>query len=459
MSQFAPPAGIDEAPGPAPRSSRFPARRPVARAAVLLLGAALGLVGCGDVNKGSAKAADFERTLTSGHGDHIEGVSSAADNVVPWSGTFHATVTLRPDASAEALAEVERTMAALLEDSADTATLRANGMEICRDGDRRAQHLALREQLRRQSRSLLGELDCDTYAGNLGAAAADIAALRSALASAPEARDLPVDGRISSPPGELAGLWRDLTPHLAQALGAVGEADLNAFRLDGAALEVTVQPGVDSEALRRTVATVAPDVVLTVRAGGLHPEHAPPPPFAGPLRSDLVGLPNVESARFVSPSLVVVQVASATDVAPTVVAGLDLAAGRGPLRLHVTTQTGDHPLWTVERGAGYEAGTDSPPTGLDDFAALVADPHIASVGWREPGRTGSSRQVTVSAPTGGDLRVLLPVVKRHVPVGTRLSLHLGDQDHSLDVAPRLERDGGRAGDLPKVLVDTWNALP
>lgn len=428
----------------------------------LLVGAALVLGGCGDVNKGSAKAEDFVRELTARHGAVVEDVSSAADDVLPWSGTFHATVTLRPDASAEALLDLESSVTSMLEGSEDTASLRANGLEICRDGERRTQHLAVREQLRSRSRSLLGRLDCDTYAGDLAAATADIPVLQSVLASAQEARDLPVDGRISSPRGELAGRWRDLSPHLGPALGAVAAADLNAFVLDGAALELVVQPGVDPDALRRAVADVAPDVSLTVRAGGLRPEDPPPPAFAGRLRSDLRRLPGVQSVRFVSPTLVVVRVASAGDVAPTVAAAVGRAALDGALRLHVSTQAGDRPLWTVERGAGYEVGTESGARDLDAFAALVADPHIGSVGsvgWRDPGRSTSRRQVTVSAPSGGDLRIVLPVVKRHVPIGTSLSLHLGNEDLSFDVAPRLERGDGKVRDLPGAFVDTWNALP
>ena len=54
---------------------------------------------------------------------------------------------------------------------------------------------------------------------------------------------------------------------------------------------------------------------------------------------------------------------------------------------------------------------------------------------------------------------MLPVVKRHVPDGTSLSLHLGDDDYSFDVAPRLEREDGKVRELPATFVDTWNALP
>ncbi|KGN40510.1 hypothetical protein [Knoellia aerolata] len=428
----------------------------------VLLGAALALGGCGDVNKGSAKAADFERALTAQHGDVLDDVSSSADNVLPWSGSFHATVTVRPDATAQTLTEVEDAVAALLEGSGDTASLRANGLEICTAGDRRAQHLALREELRAQSRSLLGRLDCDTYAGDLADVAADIAVVQSALASAGAARDLPVDGRISAPRGELDGLWRDLTPHLAQALGALDASDLNTFALDGSALELSVQPGVDPVAVRTAVAAVAPDVAVTVRTGGAHPEDMAPPTFAGPLRTELGALPGVVSARFVSSSLVVVRVASAADVAPTVRAAVARSAAHGSVRLHVTTQGSDHPLWTVDRGADFEAGSDlgaDLSADLADFAALVADPGIGSVGWREPGGSGARRQVTISAPAGGDLRTVLPVVKRHVPVGSGLNLHLGDDDYSLDVAHRLEQADGRSRELPATFVDTWNALP
>lgn len=429
--------------------------RATACAVVLALG------GCGEVDKGSAKAADFERALTDQHGTHLDDVSTTADNVLPWSGSFHATVTVRPDVTAQTLTEVERAVAALLEGSGDTASVRANGIEICRDGDRRLPHLALRDQLRSQSRSLLGRLDCDTYAGDLASAAADIAVVQSALGTAHAAQGLPVDGRISAPRGELDGLWRELTPHLAQALGAVEASDLNTFALDGAALELNLQPGVDLDAARRSVAAVAPDVALTLRVGGAHDEDAAPPAFAGPLRNDLELLPGVQSARFVSPAAVVVRVASAADVAPTVAAAVSRSAAHGAVRLHVTTQASDTPLWTIDRGADFEVGTDpgADPADLAGFAALVADPGIGSVGWREPAGSRPGRQVTISAPAGGDLQTVLPVVKRHVPDGTSLSLHLGDDDYSFDVAPRLEREDGKVRELPATFVDTWNALP
>ena len=103
----------------------------------------------------------------------------------------------------------------------------------------------------------------------------------------------------------------------------------------------------------------------------------------------LFGAPGVQSARFVSPAAVVVRVASAADVAPTVAAAVSRSAAHGAVRLHVTTQASDTPLWTIDRGADFEVGTD-PGADLAGFAALVADVVWASLP-RGPGRGPAGR--------------------------------------------------------------------
>jgi hypothetical protein len=242
-------------------------------------------------------------------------------------------------------------------------------------------------------------------------------------------------------------------------VGTVDVADLNAFTLNGSSLDLDVQPGVDAEAVRTSVAAAAPEVVLTVRPGAARGGGWTPPASAARLRADVGALPGVASVRFVSPSELVVRVSDPSHVATTVAAARSRALLDGPEHLHVTTQAGDQPAWTVDRGADYEVVADTTMADLDGFAALVGDAGISAVGWREPGGRHRSRQVTITAPSGGDLRSVLPRVKEHVPVGTDLNLHLGDDDYYFDVAPRLDPDDGQVRELPRAFVDTWNALP
>lgn len=432
---------------------------------MVLLVAALLLGGCGDVDKGSAKGADFERELTARVGDSVEEVRIGAHNALPWIGTFDATVTVNPDASADDLEQVEAVVADLLAasgkpaESGDSARVWANGVEICAAGARRAPHLALREGLRAASRSLAGTLDCDTYAGELADVSADIVAVQDVIAKDEAAAGLRIDGRISSPRGEIEGLWRDLTPHLADALGAVAVGDLNRFDLEGTVLNLSLQPGADEAQLRAAVKRVAPDVVLRVVAGGSQGgEGTSVAPGAATLRAELGALPGVAAVRFTSESSVVVRVTGATDVAPTVLRARELTAAVGEFHLHVTTQDSDNPMWTVDEGTDFEIPGAAEVAHLDDFAALVGATGISAVGWREP-LSGRIRQVTITGPTGGDLRDVLPVVKSHVPVGSDLNLHLGYQDYYFDVAPTLAADDGQIRDLPDTFVETWNSLP
>lgn len=421
-----------------------------------LLVAALLLGGCGDPNRGSAKGVEFERALRERHAGVVEDVSVNAQNVLPWVGTFDARVTVGPDTSAAELTAVESTIAELAGDA--KATVWANGLEICPEGSRRAQHLALRERLRLSSTTLSGSLDCATYSGKLADVAVDTVAIQRAIAQDPTIAGLPVEGRIPVPRGRIDGLWVDLTPNLSRALSTVLTADLNYFEVDGRALEIGVQPGVDVEKVRTVVATVAPDVVLTVIVGAA-PTGSTLGPEAAALRSDLLALEGVASVRFVSGSAVVVQVNRPQDVAPTVPAAQALATSRGQFDLHVTTQSRDHPLWTVDSGADFDLPASASSEHLDDFAALVSDGGITAVGWREPATPGGRRMVTVTAPTGGDLRTVLPLVKRHVPAGADLGLHLGPEDYYLDAAPQLARDDGEVRELPAAFVETWNAAP
>lgn len=425
---------------------------------MVLLTAALLLGGCGDVNKGSAKGADFERALTARAGELVEDVTIGADNTLPWMGTFHASVTLRPTASDVDLDEVEGLISELLQGSSDTARVRANGVEICPEGTRRTQHLALRERLRLASTTLSGSLDCDTYSGQLSDVAVDTVSIQRAIAEDSAIAGLPVEGRIQVPRGRIDGLWVDLTPHLSRVLSTVPSADLNSFEIEGRALEIGVQPGLDVEKVRSAVASVAPDVALTITVGA-PPEGATLGAEAAALRSDLLALEGVASVRFVSGSAVVVQVQRPQDVAATVPTAQALATSRGQFHLHVTTQSLDHPLWTVDSGADFELPVGATTQHLDDFSALVSDGGITAVGWREPADPGGRRMVTVTAPTGGDLRTVLPLVKRHVPTGADLSLHLGQEDYYLDAAPRLDRDDGELRELPATFVETWNAAP
>lgn len=435
---------------------------------VAVMAASVLLAGCGDVDKGSAKGADFERGLTARVGDSIEEVVIGPHNSLPWIGTFDATVTVNPVASADDLEQVMTAVADLLAasgssadsgDSGDSARVWANGVEICAEGARRAPHLALREGLRAASRSLAGTLDCDTYAGELADVSADIAAVQAVIAKDDAVAGLRIDGRISSPRGEIEGLWRDLTPNLSEALGAVGRGDLNRFDLDGTVLNLSLQPGVDEARLRADVKRVAPDVALRVVAGGSQGgEGTSVGPEAARLRAELGALPGVIAVRFTSESAVVVRVTGAADVAPVVSRARELTAAVGEFHLHVTTQESDYPTWTVDEGTDFELPGNAEVAHLDDFAALASAEGISAVGWREP-MSGRTRQVTITAPTGGDLRDVLPAIKAHVPVGSDLNLHLGNQDYYFDVAASLTAADGQGRELPRAFVETWNSLP
>ncbi|MFC7486917.1 hypothetical protein ACOCJ7_11815 [Knoellia sp. CPCC 206453] len=425
---------------------------------MVLLVAALMLGGCSEVNKGSAKGADFERALRARVGPSIESVSIAAENVLPFAGTFHAKVTLSPKTSTADLATAEAAVAELV--GTATAEVWANGIEICSASDaKRTPHLALRGQLLASSTSLLGALACeDGYAGELVDLTADIPAVQSAVAKDDSLRDLRVEGHVTYPFGDVDGLWRELAPHVAQAVGAVDELDLNTFELTGSGLTIDVQPGVDGAKVRAAVAAVAPEVVLTLTEGA---GNGGDDLLAGAaaLRTRLGALPGVYSVRFASPRQLVVCVDHATDVSPTVAAGLPLVVAAGPLNLHVTTQGSDNPSWTVDSGADFEVSAGQAVEHLDNYSALLASGELSAIGWREgEGRDGAP-MVTISAPPGGDLRTVLPLVKENVPVGTTLNLHLGDEDYSFDVARRLESGGKGSRALPENFVETWNALP
>jgi len=427
---------------------------------VLLL-AALLLGGCADVDKGSAKAAGFERAMTQQHGALIEDIDSGTLNTLPWVGSFDARVTLRPTASTADLEAVERTIADLVKDPSDSAVVWVSGIEICREGaGPRAEHLALRAGLVAASASLRGQLSCeDGYAGELADLSADIAVVQPAIAGAPELRDLAIAGVISKPAGGVTGLWRELPVRLGEAIDAVGAADVNDFELDGNAVTIGVQPGLDPGRVRAAVAAVDPTVAVTLTEGRARGKGAPLPPGAAALRAKLRALPGVESVRFTSAFEVIVRVVEPTDVAPTVASGLPLVLPVGSMNLHVTTQDSDQPSWTVSSGADFEIYSGQELEHLENFSALAADRRLSAIGWREGRGRGSAPMVTVSAPTGGDLRTVLPLVKEHVPVGSTLNLHLGDDDYSFDVARRLESGGKGSRELPEKFVETWNALP
>ncbi|WP_148232524.1 hypothetical protein [Janibacter sp. HTCC2649] len=424
---------------------------------VVLL-AVLALSGCSEVNKGSAKGADFERALKARHGALVEDIHVGAQNSLPWMGTFDATVTLLPTASMADLAAVESTIAEIIKDPSDSAVVWANGIEICAEGaGPRAQHLALRGQLLASSASLAGRLECeDGYAGELADLSADIPVVQSAVAADASITDLRIDGRIRKPSGEVDGLWRELTPHVAEALGAVTQEDLNSFELHGTDLSVKVQPGVDVTKLGADVKDVAPDVVLTVLQGD---DGASGAPEAAALRAELGRLPGVQSVRFTSAKRIVVRVATPADVAPMVGRARELSSAVGSFHLHVTTQASDNPLWTVDAGADFEVAADADLAHVKDFAALVGSDKISAVGWREDrGRAAGAPMVTITAPGGGDLRDVLPIVKAHVPDGAVLNLHLGDKDYYFDVASKLDSTDGQVRELPRTFVETWNSI-
>lgn len=427
---------------------------------MVLLVAALVLGGCADVNKGEAKGADFERALMQRHEALIEDISIGAVNALPWVGSFDAKVFLLPTASMADLATVEATAETLLAGS-DSAVVWANGIEICPDGaGPREQHLGLRAGLFASSASLRGELSCEEgYAGELAELSADIAVVQPATAQVPDLKDLPITGRISTPDGDVGGLWRELPPRLAEVISLVDAADLNDFELNGAALAIGVQPGLDLARVRAAVAAVDPKAVLTLMEGTVRGTDEPLPVGVGGLRADLRALPGVESVRFTSAHEVVVRVAAPTDVAPTVASGRPLVVAVAELKLHVTTQASDTPSWTVASGADFEIHAGQELEHLEDFAALTADSELSAIGWREGGGRGSAAMVTISAPAGGDLREVLSAVKQHVPVGATLNLHLGDDDYYFEVAPRLESEGEGSRVLPEKFVETWNALP
>lgn len=295
------------------------------------------------------------------HGESIEDISVGENNTLPLSGTFHATVTLRPTTSTTDHAAVERAIADLFVDASDSAQVWANGVEICSgDGGGRTQHLALRERLLASTASPAGALACeDGYAGALADLTADIAVVRSAIAAVGALEDLRIDGRISARSGEVSGLWRALPTHLVEALGTFDATDVNLFDLVGADLEVDVQPGLDGDRVRAAVAAVVPEISRSVTRGGAHGAEASLPPAAAQLRSDLGALPGVESVRFVSARQIVVRDAVPTDVAPTVAAGRPLVLPVAPTDVHVTTHTSDTPQWTVGSGADFEVGADA----------------------------------------------------------------------------------------------------
>ncbi|WP_353950593.1 hypothetical protein V6K52_13250 [Knoellia sp. S7-12] len=428
---------------------------------VVLLAGALVLGGCADVDKGKAKGADFTRAMSQRHGPLIEDIGIAAENALPWVGSFDAKVTLLPTASPADLEAVESTIADLVKDPSDSAVVWANGIEICPEGaGPRAQHLGLRAGLFASSASLRGELSCEEgYAGELADLSADIAVVQPAIAQLPDLKDLPITGSISAPAGDVGGLWREVPPRLAEAITAVDAADLNDFELNGTALAIGVQPGLDLDRVRAAVAAVDPKAVLTLTEGTVRGSGESLPAGFGGLRADLMALPGVENVRFTSAHEVVVRVATPTDVAPTVASGLPLVVAVAQVKLHVTTQASDTPRWTVASGADFEIYAGQELEHLEDFAALTADRNLSAIGWREGGGRNGAAMVTISAPTGGDLRKVLPAVKEHVPVGATLNLHLGEDDYYFDVAPRLESEGDGSRALPKKFVEIWNALP
>jgi len=427
----------------------------------VLLVAALLLGGCADVDKGTAKGADFERDMTQRHGAVIEDIALVTNNALPWIGNFDATVTLQSAASTADLEAVERTIAELIDETSDSAVVWASGIEICPEGaGPRAQHLALRAGLVAASASLRGELRCeDGYAGELADLSADIPAVQPVLGQAPDLKDLRIDGFISDPAGDVSGLWRDLPPRLGAAMGAVDAADLNDFELDGKNLTIGVQPGLDLVRLRAAVAAPDPTTVVTLKEGTVRGSDEPLPAAAAALRADLKALPGVELVRFTSADRVIVRVASPTDVAPTVASARPLVLAVAEMTLHVTTQAGDRPSWTVTSGADFEMRVYGEPKHLDAFSALASDSRLSAIGWRQNRGRGGAPMVTISAPTGGDLRTVLPLVKEHVPVGTTLNLHLGEEDYYFDVARRLESGGKGSRALPEKFVETWNDLP
>lgn len=428
---------------------------------VVLLVAALLLGGCGDVDKGSAKAADFERAMTQRHGALIEDIDIGATNALPWVGNFDAKVTLQPTASTAELEAVERSIAEVIKDPSDSAVVWVSGIEICPEGaGPRAQHRALRAGLVAASTSLRGELSCEGgYAGELADLSADIAVVQPAIAKAPSLQDLRIDGYISDPPGDVQGLWRELPPRLGEVMGAVDAADLNDFELDGSALVIGVQPGLDLGGVRAAVAAVDPKTLLTLKEGRVRRDGEPLPAGAADLRADLSALPGVESVRFTSAFEIIVRVARSSDVTPAVASGLQLMLPFEPMNLHVTTQDSDKPLWTVTSGFDFEIYSGQEAEHLEAFSALVDDGQLSAIGWRaNRGRDGAP-MVTISAPAGGDLRTVLPLVKEHVPVGSTLNLHLGKEDYNFDVARRLKSGGKGSRALPEKFVDTWNDLP
>jgi len=427
----------------------------------VLLTASLLLGGCADVDKGTAKGADFERTMTQRHGALIEDIDIGATNALPWVGNFDAKVTLRPTASTAELEAVERSIAEVIKDPSDSAVVWVSGIEICPEGaGPRAQHRALRAGLVAASTSLRGELSCeDGYAGELADLSADIAVVQPAIAKAPSLQDLSIEGFTSDPPGDVQGLWRELPPRLGEVMGVVDAADLNDFELDGSTLSIGVQPGLDLGRVRSAVAAVDPKAVLTLTEGRVRGNSKPLPAGAAALRADLSALPGVERVRFTSSFELVVRVASPSDVAPTVASGLPLALPFEPMNLHVTTQDSDSPRWTVTSGADFDVYTGQELEHLQAFSALVASSELSAVGWRVAGGRQGAPMVTISAPAGGDLRTVLPLVKKQVPVGATLNLHLGDEDYYFDVARRLKSGGKGSRALPEKFVDTWNDLP
>jgi hypothetical protein len=287
----------------------------------------------------------------------------------------------------------------------------------------------------------------------------DVPVVQAAAATGAGLEELRVRAALTSPRGRVGGLWTDLSPHLGQVVGVVGAEDFNSFQLDGSALTLRVQPGVDPAALATRVQAVAPEVDVTVVRGSVNGVDTPLPEEASALRSTLRALPEVDSVRFVTASQVVIRVRTGAAVAPTATGALPLAAAVAPMHVHVTTQASDSPRWTVDTGVDLEAEAGPVPERLADFGALASSTAFTAVGWREPSGGSGRRMVTLTAPPGGDLRTVLPVVKRHVPQGADLNLHLWDEDYYLDTAPRLEPSDGDVRELPDTFVETWNALP
>jgi hypothetical protein len=70
-------------------------------AALAVAAAVLLAAGCGPVNRGSDLADRMEQELRGLPG--VESVSAGGQNLLPWAGTAHATVVLRPDATTDDL--------------------------------------------------------------------------------------------------------------------------------------------------------------------------------------------------------------------------------------------------------------------------------------------------------------------------------------------------------------------